>query len=125
MQIGKIIKVLMSVAGIVLAWAGSGILAIAVSGSVLVGQYSAYATGSSLLLAAVPCIALLFSVRCAQFLGSVVLLAFALGALWLAFWSTLSLTQPRFFQAAAIAFAALVIFRVGLFLCKEKFAHGT
>jgi hypothetical protein len=124
MQLRKIVKVLLFAAGVVLALAGAGILAMAASGSVIVGRYSAYATGSGLLLIAAPCIALLFSIRFAQILGLVVLLAFAIAALWLAFWSTVSLERPWLFQVAAIVFAVLAISRVGLFLRNNSSAQG-
>lgn len=125
MKFRKVVKMLVFVAGLILALAGVSALAMAASGSVSLGQSSVYAIGSSLLLIAAPCITLLFSVRLAQVLGLVVLLAFAIGALWLGFGSTVSLERPWLFQAAAIVFAVLVISRVGLFLRNKTSSRGT
>jgi hypothetical protein len=124
MQLRKIVKALLFVTGLVLTLAGASALAMAVSGSVVIGQSSVYALGGSLLLIAAPCIALLFSVRLAQVFGSFALLAFAVGALWLAFGSAAPPEQPWLFRAAAIVFAVLVIFRVGLLLRNESSARG-
>ena len=124
MRLGKILKVILFVAGLALAFAGAGALAMAVSGSVIAGRPSVYALGSTLLLLAAPCLVLLFSVRAAQVLGSFVLLVFALGALWLAFGAAPP-EHPWLFQAASIAFAVLAISRVGLFLRSKGSARST
>jgi hypothetical protein len=121
MRLGKILKVILFVVGLALAFVGTDALAMAVSGSVVVGRSSVYALGSTFLLLAAPCLVLLFSVRVAQVLGLFVLIAFALGALWLAFGAAPP-EHPWLFQAASIAFAGLAVFRVGLFLRSKSSA---
>ena len=114
MQLGKLVKAISFIAGVALALCGFAAIAMAASGAVTVGTTGAYVAGGSFLFAAAPLLAVPFSIRIAKVLGLLVLLAFAADVLWLAFGSSLAPDRNWKFQAAAIAFAGLLLFRLWL-----------
>jgi hypothetical protein len=119
----KFIKFIGFVAGLTFAATGVVMLFAAASGAVVKGQTGAYVMGLGWLATAVPLLVLPFSSRLAARIGAIVLAAFGLFALWVAFGSRMP--APLSFQFAAVAFGMLLLVRVGLALRRKRSGMGT
>jgi hypothetical protein len=111
--------------GLCLAAVGSFWLCLAVSGAITTGASTGYVAGSGFLLVSAPLLAFPFSSRIATSLFVLALSALALGILWSAFQPELPSNHPALVQLAAIAFAVLLVARVGLALRRKRSARGT
>jgi hypothetical protein len=111
--------------GVCLAALGTFWLFLAVSGAITPGATAGYVAGSGFLLVSAPLLAFSFSVRVARYLLVLALCALALGLLWSAFQPELPSNYPALVQLAAIAFAVLLVARVGLALRRKRSAQGT
>lgn len=111
--------------GICLAALGAFWLFLAVSGAITPGATAGYVAGSGFLLVSALLLAFPFSVRVAKYLLVLALSAFALGLLRSAFQPELRSNHPALVQVAAIAFAVLLVARVGLALRRKRSAQGT
>ncbi len=89
-------------------------IAIAVFGQMGLGRVGAGLTGGGLLLVSAPLIALTFSRPLAKGLLLLAMTALAVFAGWLCFWPQGAASPSPAAQAAVIAFAALLLFRVYL-----------
>ena len=118
MERRKIIRSLAFVLGLVLAFAGLGMLLLAASGAVVQGQAGAYVAGASFLAVAIPLLVAPFFARFAEAIATVVFAGFSAAMLWLAFGSN-GTTPPIAFQVAAVLFGLLFLLRVGLALRKR------
>ena len=98
---------------------------LAASGAVKTDPIAGYVAGVGFLLVAAPLLAFPFSVRVAKSLLVFALFVFAIGMLWLAFQPNLPTNHPAFVQVAAIAFAVMLLARVGLALRRKRSALGT
>src|SRR4249919_742772 len=116
MQLGELGKAASFVAGSFLALFGSLLLAVAAIGDFERGQPVAIAMGSGLLLAALPALIYPFSARLAKRLLVPLLFVLAAVLLWLVFRPSVPDARPGIYQAGAIAFAVLLLARVGLAL---------
>lgn len=114
MQLEKLVKVASILVGVLLAIFGFGVLAVAAVGDFSQGRFEAVAIGSGLLLLAFASLAYLFSVRLAKSLLVLFLFELAATVLWLVFRPEPPVARPAIHQAAAIAFAVLLLARVGL-----------
>ena len=111
--------------GAALSLLGLTWLVIAWAGSVRSGQLLAIVAGAALLLVAAPLVVFFFSARRAKLMAVIVLILLALSMLWLAFHSGDPIDRPMLAQAAAIAFAVLLLARVGLALRRNYLRRGT
>ncbi len=102
---------------------GLCMVAIAVFGQMGLGRTGAGVTGAGFLLLSAPLIALPFSRSLAKRLLLLVLAALAAFAGWLCFWPQAGATPSPAAQAAVIAFAALLAFRV--YLARRRRAVDT
>jgi len=125
MQLGKLAKAASLVTGSFLALFGFLFLAIAATGDFVQGQVVAVVMGVSLLLAALPPLAYRFSSRLARLLLVLLLFVLAAALLWLVFRPELPVARPAIYQVAAIAFAVLLLARVGLALRRNRSGVGT
>jgi hypothetical protein len=117
-------KILVFLVGVCIALLGALWLYMAASGAVKGGIAGGYVAGIGFLLLATPILALPFSVHLAKSLLVVLLLFFAVGMLWLAFQPQLPTNHTALVQVAAIAFAVLLVARVGLALRRKFSASG-
>jgi len=118
-------KVFTFLVGACIALLGVAWIFIAASGAAKTGPVAGYVADAGFLLVAMPLLAFPFSVRVAKSLLVLVLFVFAFDALWLAFQPNLPTSHPALVQVAAIAFAVMLIARVGLVLRRKRSALGT
>ena len=111
--------------GVCLAAVGTLWLFLALSGAITSGATAGYVAGSGFLLVSAPLLAYPFSVRVARYLLVLALCLLALDLLWSAFQPELPSNHPALVQLAAIAFAVLLVARVGLALRRKRSAQGT
>src|SRR5690606_34391240 len=112
--IPRVLKSVSLLAGAFLAFVGSSILLAVGAGVVRVGEQGATFMGVGFLAAAAPCVVYPFSSRLASLLLALALLGFAVAMLWLAFGADAVAAQVKMFQAAAGAFAAILVLRFWL-----------
>lgn len=125
MKLLSLAKVLTFLFGACLALLGVAWVLVAASGAVEASPVAGYVAGAGFLLAAAPFLAFPFSVRVAKSLLVFVVFVLALGMLWLAFQTDLPTSHQALFQVAAIAFAVLLLARIGLALRRKHMAWGT
>jgi hypothetical protein len=124
MQLGKLAKAASLLTGTVLALFGVLFLVVAAIGDFNQGRLVAIVMGSILLFAALPPLAYPFSARLAKLLLVLLLFASAAGLLWLVFRPAVPVARPGIYQAGAIAFAVLLLARVGLGLRRNRSGLG-
>jgi hypothetical protein len=120
-----LLKAICLLAGAAMALMGLTWLGVAWSGAVRTGGTLAVVAGLSFLLAAVPIVVFAFSPRRAKPMAVGLLFPFAFGMLWLAFRPDAPVNRQMLAQAAAIAFAVLLLARVGLALRRKRIRGGT
>ena len=125
MQLGELARFVSILAGAFLALFGLLFLAIAATGDFVVGRSVAIVMGGSLFLFSLPFLAYPFSARVAKFLLVPLLCALAAAFLWLVFRPVLPVARPGIYQVGAIAFAVLLLARVGLGLRRNRSGLGT
>jgi hypothetical protein len=118
--LGKIIKIVSFLVGLLFAGLGLFVLFTLASGAVVAGNRDALVTGICFVLVALPFLAFPFSLRLAKLLGVLVLLVLAAAALWLVFSPSLAVAHPAIYQVAAIALGVLLVARVGLALLRRR-----
>jgi hypothetical protein len=96
----------------------------AASGAIKSGPVAGYVAGAGFLLVAAPLLAFPFSTRVAKLLLVLLMLLLAFSMLWLAFQPNLSSNNPALVQGGAIAFAVILLARVGLALRRKRSALG-
>ena len=114
MTIPRPLKWVAFAAGAVIALYGVALLAIVFSGSVNAGHAPLTVSGVSALAASTPFLVLPFSSRAARTLLLVVLFGFGAGMLWIAFGGRHATTPTTWFRAAAVAFALVLLARLGV-----------
>lgn len=119
-----ILKSMTFLAGVVLAFAGTGILAAVGSGDVRGGVQGATFMGVGFLVVAAPCIAYPFSPRLAYAFFSLALAGFAISMLCLAFGTDMAPAQTRLFQVAASCFSAILALRFWLAHRRHRHVGG-
>ena len=112
--IPRVLKAASLLAGAFLAFVGSSILLAVGSGDVRVGEQGATFMGVAFLAVAAPCVVYPFSSRLASLLLALALLGFAVAMLWLAFGADAVTGRVMMFQAAAGAFAVILVLRFWL-----------
>ena len=125
MKVRTLTKVFTFLVGTCIALLGVIWVFVAASGAVKTSPVAGYVAGAGYLLAAAPLLAFSFSVRVAKSLLVFAMFAFAFGMLWLAFQPNLPTNYPVLVQVAAIAFAVMLLARVGLALRRKRSALGT
>jgi hypothetical protein len=100
--------------GACVALLGAVSIFVAASGAVHPSATFAYLSGVGFLLMAAPLVAFAFSRRLAKALLVLFLVALALAMLWLTFQPDRPVDHAAFAQVAAIAFAVMLLARVGL-----------
>jgi hypothetical protein len=118
-------KVLTFLVGACIALLGMTWVFTAISGAVKTSSVAGYVAGAGFLLIAAPLLAFSFSTRVAKSLLVLVMSALAFGMLWLAFQPDLPTNHPALVQLAAIAFAVMLLARIGLALRRKRSALGT
>ena len=103
---------------------GALCLVVATVGDFSKGRAAMGMMGYALLVIAMPFLAFLFSHRLAKVLGIIVLLAFAVTMLWLAFQPATPAKNPAIYQAAAIALGVLLFAGIGLPLWRKRSRPG-
>jgi hypothetical protein len=118
--LGKIIKIVSFLVGLLFAGLGLFVFFTLASGAVVAGSRDALVTGICFVLVALPFLVFPFSLRLAKLLGVLVLLVLAAAALWLMFSPNLAAAHPAIYQAATIALGVLLVARVGLALLRRR-----
>ena len=119
-MLGKIIKIVSFLVGLLLGSLGLLVFLSLASGSVIAGKHDALVTGICFVLVALPFLVFPFSRRLAKLLGVLVLLALAAAAVRLVFSPNLASAHPAVYQVAAIALGVLLVARVGLALLRRQ-----
>lgn len=125
MKVYTLIKGFTFLAGVCFAALGTFWIFLAASGAITTGASSGYVAGAGFLLVSAPLLALLFSARVAKHLLIFALCVAAPGILWSSFQPELASNHPALVQLTAIAFAVLLVARVGLALHRKRSAQGT
>ena len=112
--IPRVLRAVSLLAGAFLAFVGSSILIAVGAGDVRIGEQGATFMGLAFLAAGAPCVVYPFSSRLASLLLALALLCFAVAMLWIAFGADAVTGQVKMFQAAAGAFAAILVLRFWL-----------
>jgi hypothetical protein len=121
----SLLRAICLVAGASALLLGLACLLIAWSGAFRSGENLAVAVGTGFLLLAAPLIVFFYSKRRAKPMAVGLLLLLASAMLWLAFRPGVPVDRPMMAQAATIAFAVLLIARVGLALRRKYSRRGT
>ena len=115
----KLVKILAFLVGCIFLVNAAFWMHMTSSGAVSTGPTVGYLAGAGFVFAASPFLAFPFSTRLAKLLGALVLLAFAFGMLWAVFQLNLPIKHPGSAQIAVIAFAVLLLARVGFALRRK------
>jgi hypothetical protein len=118
-------KVFSFLAGTCIALLGLVWVFIAASGAIHTSSAAGYVAGAGFLVVAAPLLAFPFSARVAKSLFVFVMVVLSLAMLWLAFQSNLPTAHTKLVQLASIAFAVMLLARVGLALRRKRRALGT
>ena len=114
MKFRTLSKTIVFLLGACIALLGAVSIFVAASGAVHPSATFAYVSGVGFLLMAAPLMAFFFSTRLAKALLVLFLVALALAMLWLTFQPDRPADHAAFAQVAAIAFAVMLLARVGL-----------
>lgn len=110
MRYQKLLKLLVGLAGVMLAATGALLVALVAAGQVREGQTGVLISGIGFLVMAAPALAMPFSLRVAKRLLTLCCLA-AL-AIWLSFWPKEGVMPTLQLRIAVLAFPALLILRM-------------
>ena len=114
MKPGAVPKIVMGIAGAFFAQLGAVFLWVWSIGDFTTGKTATFAMGAAYLLVSLPFFAFLYSRQLAKVLGVLVLLAFAVSMVWLAFLPSNPAPNPTIYQIAAIALCVLLLARLVL-----------
>ena len=125
MNLRTLTKVLAFLAGTCIALLGVAWVFVAASGAIHTGLVAGYVAGAGFLLVAAPLLAFPFSTSIAKSLFVFVMVVLSLVMLWVAFQPNLPTAHTKLVQLASIAFAVMLLARVGLALRRKRRALGT
>ena len=125
LKLRNLTKIFSLLLGAVAALLGVTWLFLAASSAVKTSPIAGYVAGLGFLLVAAPLLTFPFSNRVAELLLAVALFALAIGMLSLAFQPNLPTSHPILVQVAAIAFAVMLLARIGLALRRNRSALST
>ncbi|MBB3825299.1 hypothetical protein FHR50_001449 [Xanthomonas arboricola] len=114
MRYQKLLKLLVGLAGVMLAATGALLVALVAAGQVREGQTGTLISGIGFLVMAGPALPTPFSLRAAKRLLMLTLCCLAAFAIWLSFWPKEAVTSTLHLGVAVIVFLVLLILRIFL-----------